>query len=256
MSQLPSRCPSLFTHASLPFPYLAKDFLQEIPRPLRKKAEKLLAYARKRGYLSGYEKRLLANFFSSLIREVPRRFFRWKNGDVKLRHGTWIRRPQHVFCAEEPGWTRTQNIRKIAWFFAAVFVNWFRPGSIDWETPNQDDMAWVWKFVKSFVWCKTREGQARLIGSLFDQGRDLKRILKSSPKLFSPQQCKLLLRCDGLKLKGEKRARWLMEKDFGPIGGRSPLEAWYHHDSSFRAALSACRKQAVDLGLSAAQRSL
>jgi|SRR5215468_10526556 len=51
----------------------------------------------------------------------------------------------------EPDWTDTENIHKLRMYRAAAFIEYLRPGAIDWETPHPPSMELVLKFIKVFT---------------------------------------------------------------------------------------------------------
>lgn len=67
----------------------------------------------------------------------------------------------------ELDWTNQENVRKLRLYRTAAFIEFLRPGAIDWETPHMPSMELVLKFIKVF----TRPGisneeQALLIDDL------------------------------------------------------------------------------------------
>jgi len=147
------------------------------------------------------------------------------------------------FCEDD--WTNKDNHRKFALFGLACFVDFFRPGQIDWRTPNVNDMQLMTKLLKIFADSTNLDQQRKLVRGLFDLEQDLKSVVVETSTGLSRKDRELLLECHRLRLKGEKRARWLREHEFQGFE-KSPLTKYREHPDSMRAQLSTWTRQVLD----------
>jgi hypothetical protein len=145
----------------------------------------------------------------------------------------------------EDDWNREQNHRKFALYGLACFVNFFRPGEIDWRTPNHNDLQLVAKLLDIFGGTNDIDKQGKLVRRLFDLKENFKEIAveattgpSRSTKGLSRADRVLLLECRRLRLKGEARARWLQKHRFKGFG-KSPLTKYRENPHSMRAQISA-----------------
>lgn len=67
----------------------------------------------------------------------------------------------------EEDWSFDANLRKLAEYRAAVFVDLFRPTEVDWRTPFAPDMERIRSFAKRFSNCET-EDKLPIVGDLFN----------------------------------------------------------------------------------------
>ena len=80
----------------------------------------------------------------------------------------------------ELDWTNQENVHKLRLYRTAAFIEFLRPGAIDWETPHMPSMELVLKFIKGF----TRPGisseeQALLIDDLSRPRVPLEKIVQT-----------------------------------------------------------------------------
>lgn len=80
----------------------------------------------------------------------------------------------HFF--HEDDWNDQDNHRKFALYVLACFVDFFRPGQIDWRTPNTSEMQLVAKLLNIFADPKDADQQRKLLRGLFVLEENLKGI--------------------------------------------------------------------------------
>jgi hypothetical protein len=149
----------------------------------------------------------------------------------------------NFFCEDD--WSYEDNHRKFALYVLACFVDFFRPGQIDWRIPNDNDMQLVAKLLRIFADSRDVDEQKRLLRGLFDLKQDLNGVAVESTVGLSSKDQKLLLDCHSLGLTGEQRARRLRDEGFKGFG-KSPLTKHKEDPDSMRALLSKWTRQILD----------
>lgn len=137
----------------------------------------------------------------------------------------------------EDDWTEEDNYRKFNLYALACFVDFLRPGQLDWRTPNLADMHLVDKLLRIFSNSRDAEKQRKLLHGLFDLKQDLRKIVVESTTALSRKDQELLLDCHRLRLEGEERARWLRKHGFKAFG-KSALTKYRENPNAMRAQLS------------------
>jgi len=145
----------------------------------------------------------------------------------------------------EDDWSDQDNHRKFALYVLACFVDFFRPGEIDWRTPNLSDMQLVAKLLRIFADSTDSDKQKRLLRGLFDVAADLKSIAVETATGLSRKDQELLLECHRLRLKGESRARWMQERGFKGFG-KSVLTKFRQNPNSMRAQISTWTREILN----------
>jgi hypothetical protein len=115
-------------------------------------------------------------------------------------------------------------------------VDFFRPGQLDWRTPNVNDLQLVAKVLKIFADSTDAGQQTKLLHGLFNLEEDLNGVAVETSMGLSRTDRDLLLTCHTLRLKGEKRARWLQGKGFEGFG-KSALTKYRENPNSMRAQI-------------------
>jgi len=183
----------------------------------------IIAHARDRKQLLNPEAEFLRKFLIKTIEEKTYREWLLSSGLA------------HFFYEDD--WNRRDNHRKYALYAAACFVDFFRPGQLDWRTPNTNDMQLVAKFLKIFAYSSERGKQRKLLQGLFDLKEDLNGVAVEASTGLSRKDRDLLLECRSLGLKAEKRARWLQNEGFEGFG-KSALTKYRENPDSMRAQIS------------------
>jgi len=142
---------------------------------------------------------------------------------------------KHFFY--EYDWNDRDNHRKFALYALACFVDFFRPGQVDWQTPNPNDMQIVAKLLNIFEGSKDADKQRKLLRGLFDLKENLKGLAVEASAGLSRTDRDLLLECRSLRLKGEVRARWLQKHGFKGFG-KSAVTKFRENPNSMRAQIS------------------
>jgi hypothetical protein len=137
----------------------------------------------------------------------------------------------------EADWSESDNHRKYALYVMACFVDFFRPGEIDWITPNLNDMEIVVTLLRTFGKTSDEEKQRKLLRSLFDLEEDWKDLAAQTRTGLSHADCESLKASREMGLNGEERALWLRDNDFKGFG-MSPLTKYRKEPDAFRAAIS------------------
>lgn len=137
-----------------------------------------------------------------------------------VRHLAWL--------VLESDWTDAENIHKLRMYRAAAFIEFLRPGAIDWRTPHIPDMEWVLEFIKVFTRRRiSREEQSDLIADLTRAGVPVDSITKAERgERLTLSESRYVWETRGLS--HEERARaWdnRTPKPFLPFG-RSNLEMY------------------------------
>jgi hypothetical protein len=149
----------------------------------------------------------------------------------------------HFFCEDD--WNDQDNHRKFALYVLACFVDFFRPGQIDWRTPNQNDMQLVAKLLNIFAKSSDTSRQKKLLLGLFDLKENLKSVAVEASSGLSKTDQRLLLECRRLRLKGEARARCLQKYGFKGFG-KSALTKYRENPDSMRAQISAWTSEIIE----------
>lgn len=97
----------------------------------------IIACARERKELTAKEVETLRAFLVETIREKTYR--------------EWLASSGLAYFFREDDWNEQDNHRKFALYVLACFVDFFRPGQIDWRTPNTSDMQLVAKLLNVFA---------------------------------------------------------------------------------------------------------
>src|SRR5262249_50437490 len=100
----------------------------------------------------------------------------------------------------EDDWSEGENHRKFQLYALACFLDFFRPGEIDWRNPNLNDMQHVAKLLKLFTNSTERDKQTKLLRGLFDLKEDLKNVVVATASVLSREDRKILLECRDLRL--------------------------------------------------------
>jgi len=145
----------------------------------------------------------------------------------------------------EDDWSDRDNHRKFALYVLACFVDFLRPGQLDWRTPNTNDLQLVAKLLNIFANASDAGKQKKLLFGLFDQTQDVKRVAVEATVGLSRQDQVILLECHHLSLQGEQRARWLRDKRFKGFG-KSPLTKYRENPDSMRAQLSTWTREVLE----------
>ncbi|HXM98106.1 MAG TPA: hypothetical protein VN982_06490 [Candidatus Dormibacteraeota bacterium] len=191
----------------------------------------IIASARKRNELRDEDAEFLRKF---LIKTISRETY-----------GDWLSTSHMADLFYENDWSNEDNNRKFALYALACFVDFFRPGQIDWRTPNQNDMQLVEKLLKAFLVDSNDADrqktllhrQKRLLQGLFDLTESLKGLAVETSTGLSRKDRELLLECRDLGLKAEARARWLQKSGFKGFG-KSALTKFGENPNSMRAQIS------------------
>ena len=149
----------------------------------------------------------------------------------------------HFF--REDDWDDKGNHRKFALYVLACFVDFFRPGQIDWRTPNVNDMQLVAKLLNKFAKSSDTFQQKKLLLGLFDLKQSLKSVAVEASSGLSKTDQKLLLECRRLGLEGEGRARWLLKQGFKGFG-KSALTKYRENPDSMRAQISTWTREILE----------
>jgi hypothetical protein len=183
----------------------------------------IIARARTRRKLLEHEAEFLRSF---LVKTCgPKTYHEWLSSSGLA----------NFFCEDD--WSDQDNHRKFALYVLACFVDFFRPGEIDWRTPSLSDMQLVAKLSRIFTDSTDRDKQKRLLRGLFDVAEDLRSIAVETTTGLSRKDRELLLECHRLRLKGESRARWLQARGFRGFG-KSVLAKFRQNPNSMRAQIS------------------
>jgi len=183
----------------------------------------IVSRARQRRNLVQREAEFLRRFFIKTIEEKTYR--------------EWLSSSGLADCFYETNWSDKDNHHKFALYALACFVDFLRPGQIDWRTPNINDMQLVAKLLQIFADSGDPDKQRKLFYGIFDLEQNLKSVAVESSPGLSRKDCELLLECHRLRLQGEKRARWLRTREFRGFG-KSPLTKYRENSASMRAQLS------------------
>jgi len=165
----------------------------------------IIACARGRKELTSQEAESLRAFLIETIKEKTYRDWIASSGLLA-----------HFF--HEDDWNDQDNYKKFALYALACFVDFFRPGQIDWRTPNPNDMQLVAKLLNIFVDSKDADKQRKLLRMLFDLKEKLNGLVVESSTGLSRADQELLIECRRLRLKAEARARWLQKQGFKGFG--------------------------------------
>lgn len=149
----------------------------------------------------------------------------------------------HWFYEED--WTEDDNHHKFKLYALACFVNFLRPGQLDWRTPNLDDMHLVDKLLRIFSNSQDAEKQRKLLHGLFDLNQDMRKVVVESATGLSRKDQELLLDCHRLRLEGAERARWLQKHGFKAFG-KSALTKYKENPDSMRAQLSKWTREVLE----------
>ena len=149
----------------------------------------------------------------------------------------------HFF--HEHDWNDQENHRKFSLYVLACFVDFFRPGQIDWQTPSANDMQLIAKFLDIFQDSRDADKQRKLLRGLFDLEENLKGLAVETSTGLSRADRNLLIDCRRLRLKAEARARWLKEHGFKGFG-KSPLTKYRENPDSMRAQISAWTSEILE----------
>jgi hypothetical protein len=191
----------------------------------------IIAGARKRKQLLNPEAEFLSGF---LIETTEEKTYR-----------EWLSSSGLAHFFYEDDWTDQDNHCKFALYAAACFVDFFRPGQLDWRTPNTDDLQLVAKLLKIFSDSTDAGKQTKLLRGLFDLEEDLNGVAVEASTGLSRTDRDLLLTCHTLRLKGEKRARWLQNKGFEGFG-KSALTKYRENPNSMRAQISTWTRELLN----------
>jgi hypothetical protein len=191
----------------------------------------IITRARERKTLTSGEEETLRAFLIETIREKTYREWLASSGLA------------HFFCEDD--WSDQDNHRKFAVYALACFVDIFRPGQIDWRTPNPSDMQLVAKLLNIFVESKDADKQRKLLRGLFDLNEKLNDVVVESSMGLSRADQELLIECRRLRLKAEARARWLQEHGFKGFG-KSALTKYRENPDSMRAQISAWTSEILE----------
>jgi hypothetical protein len=151
-------------------------------------------------------------------------------------YGEWLESLVLDFFSEDD-WSGADNHRKYALYVMACFVDFFRPGEIDWKTPNLNDMEIVVTLLRTFGKTSDEEKQRKLLRRLFDLEEDWKDLAAQTRTGLSPADRESLKASHEIGLTGEERARWLTQNKFKGFG-MSPLTKFREAPDSFRALIS------------------
>ena len=157
----------------------------------------------------------------------------------------WLSSSGLVHFFYEDDWNDQDNHRKFALYAAACFVDFFRPGQLDWRTPNTNDLQLVAKLLKIFADSTDAGKQTKLLQGLFNLEEDLSSVAVGISTGLSRTDRDLLLECRILRLKGEKRARWLQNKGFEGFG-KSSLTKYRENPNSMRAQISTWTRELLN----------
>jgi hypothetical protein len=201
------------------------------PVPKPSSVPGIIVDARKRKQLPNSEAECLRGFLIATIEEKT--YYEWLSSSGLA---------DFFF---EDDWNDRDNHRKFALYAVACFVDFFRPGQLDWRTPNTNDMQLVAKLLKTFAESTDAEKQTKLLQGLFDLKEDLNGVAVEASTGLSRTDRDILLECRSLHLKGEKRARWLQDKGFKGFG-KSALTKYRENQDSMRAQLSTWRRKLLN----------
>ena len=191
----------------------------------------IIARARERKELASQEAETLRGF---LVETIKKETYQEWLGSSGLA--------AHFF--REDDWNDQDNHRKFALYALACFVDFFRPGQIDWRTPNPNDMQLVAKLLNIFVESKDADKQRKLLRGLFDLKEKLNGlVVESSTGLSRADQ--EFIECRRLRLKAEARARWLQQHGFKGFG-KSALTKYRENADSMRAQISAWTSEILE----------
>jgi hypothetical protein len=191
----------------------------------------IIARARERKELTSGEAETLRAFLIETIREETYREWLASSGLV------------HFFYEDD--WNDQDNHRKFALYALACFVDFFRPGQIDWQTPHPNDMQLVAKLLNIFAKSSDTSRQKKLLFGLFDLKENLKSVAVEASSGLSRTDQQLLLQCRHLRLKGEARARCLQKYGFKGFG-KSALTKYRENKNSMRAQISAWTSEILE----------
>jgi hypothetical protein len=191
----------------------------------------IIARARERKELASQEAETLRAF---LVETIKKETYREWLGSSGLAH-----------FFREDDWNDQDNHRKFALYALACFVDFFRPGQIDWRTPNPNDMQLVAKLLNLFEDSKDANKQRKMLRGLFDLKEKLNGLVVESSTGLSRADQELLIECRRLRLKAEARARWLQEKGFKGFG-KSALTKYRENPDSMRALISAWTSEILE----------
>ncbi len=124
-----------------------------------------------------------------------------------------------------------------------TFQDWI--GELDWRTPNTNDLQLVAKLLKIFADSTDAGKQTKLLQGLFNLEEDLSSVAVGISTGLSRTDRDLLLECRILRLKGEKRARWLQNKGFEGFG-KSSLTKYRENPNSMRAQISTWTRELLN----------
>jgi hypothetical protein len=206
---------------------------QLIARPVQKLASVpgIIVRARERGKLREYEANFLGSF---LVKTISKQTFR-----------QWLRSSGLANFFWENDWSDRDNQGKFALYAFACFVDFFRPGEIDWRTPNVSDMQLMAKLLKVFADSTDNERQSNVLRGLFDLEQDLKTVAVEISMSLSRSDREILLECHRLRLRGETRARWLQKMGFKGFG-KSALTKFRESPDSMRAQISTWTREVLN----------
>jgi hypothetical protein len=191
----------------------------------------IIARARERKDLTPGEAEGLRAFLVETIKEEAYREWLASSGLAHFFH--------------EDDWNDQDNHRKFSLYVLACFVDFFRPGQIDWRTPNTNDMQLIAKFLDIFQDSRDADKQRKLLRGLFDLEENLKGLAVETSTGLSRADRNLLIDCRRLRLKAEARARWLQEHGFKGFG-KSPLTKYRENPDSMRAQISAWTSEILE----------
>jgi hypothetical protein len=191
----------------------------------------IVARARERKELTSGEAETLRAFLIETIREETYREWLASSGLA------------HFFYEDD--WNDQDNHRKFALYVLACFVDFFRPGQIDWRSPYQNDMQLVAKLLNIFGGSTDADKQRKLLRDIFNLKEKLKGFAAEASTGLSRADCDLLIECRVLRLKAEQRARWLQKKGFKGFG-KSALTKYRENPDSMRAQISAWTSEILE----------
>jgi len=191
----------------------------------------IVAWARERKRLLAREAEFLRRF---LIKTIEKRTYR-----------EWLSSSGLANFFYEDDWSRHDNHRKFALYVLACFVDFFRPGQLDWRTPNTNDLQLVAKLLKIFADSTDAGKQTKLLQELFNLKEDLNGVAAEASTGLCRTDRDLLLECRSLRLRGEKRARWLQNKGFDGFG-KSVLTKYRENPDSMRAQISTWTRELLN----------
>jgi hypothetical protein len=145
----------------------------------------------------------------------------------------------------EPDWKDIDNHRKYALYAMACFVDFFRRGQLDWQTPNSNDMNLVAAFLRAFADSRSAGEQRNLLQKLFDLEDKLSGVTVGATNDLSRGDRGLLLECRRLRLRAKNRAQWLEDHGFKGFG-KSPLSKFRENPDSMRAQINTWTREILE----------